>query len=214
MDLAEEQRLVERARSDPEAFGVLFEYYYPKISNYALRRIDDPQAALDITATTFFKAWQNLPRFTWRGLSFSAWLYKIAGNEIKDYYRKSKRSVVSIEALYDVSGFEPASEINLEEELSDWYEQLARHREFQRVKQLLAALPASYQDVLSLRFLEKKSLEEISEITGKKLNTVKSLLKRGTEKLRVAYQHETDAQPATHATFSLRPRYKDWRKQP
>ena len=214
MDLDKERGLVKQAKSDPEAYSVLFDYYYPQISNYVLRRLDDPEAALDIVAATFFKAWQNLPKFKWRAVPFSAWLYRIAGNEIKDYYRKDRHRPLSLDALYEANGFEPVSDTDLAADLDKWYDQLKRYNDFQIIKGLLITLPIKYQEVLALRFFEKKSLEEIAAVSGKNLNTVKSLLKRGIEKLRLAYADQAAKKPAEkNATFILKARYKGRKKQ-
>jgi RNA polymerase sigma-70 factor (ECF subfamily) len=75
VDKDAEIKLVEDARRDPEAFGKLFEEYYPKILRYTMYRTGNTEAARDITSETFFKALKNLWKFRWIGTTFSAWLY-------------------------------------------------------------------------------------------------------------------------------------------
>src|SRR6266498_4974885 len=100
MDLEEEKRLIEAARNDPLAFGQLYDAYYPKISYYLLHRLPRADVAQDITSEVFFKAMTRLHTFSWRdSATFSAWLYKIASNEIKMYYRKKERTFLSLEFL-------------------------------------------------------------------------------------------------------------------
>jgi RNA polymerase sigma-70 factor, ECF subfamily len=187
MDLEEERKLVERAKTDQEAFGVIFDAYYPKIAQYVLHRVGEVEIAQDITSIVFFKAWHGLPKFEWRGLPFSAWLYRIASNETNSYFRQKKYRPVSLDALFEETGFELPSEHDVETDLMEFQDMVARHQDFQLVQRLLLQLPVTYQEVLALRFFERKPIKDIAEITGKNTNTVKSILARGTEKLRQAF---------------------------
>ena len=90
MDLEQEKGLVERARKDAEAFGELYDLYYPKVFGYILRRTASVEIAQDITSEVFFKVLKNPGQFCWRGIPFSSWLYRIATNEIASYFRKNK----------------------------------------------------------------------------------------------------------------------------
>lgn len=184
MDLETEKDLVRQAQRDPHAFARLYDHYYPRIFGYVLRRTADLQATQDITSETFFKALKGLWRFRWRNVSFSSWLYKIAGNETSQYFRQAdyKRSA-SLEELQE-QGFEPVSPRDPERELMEAQEKLERHRDFLEIQAKLAGLPVKYQEVIALRFFEEKQIKEIAEILGKREGTVKSLLHRAIEKLR------------------------------
>lgn len=184
MNKDEEQKLVEQAKTDPQAFGRLYDMYYSKILNYASRRTGDLELSQDITTAVFMKALDHIGRFTWRGNPFSAWLYRIASNQIADHYRGKQSKVLSLDTLVDDYGFEPESEIDVETELIDAEEQIARHKQFLVVQQRLRKLPLKYQEVLSLRYFERKTIQEISDITGKRPGTIKSLLSRGVRRLR------------------------------
>lgn len=187
MDDHEERELVERARRDPEAFGALFDRYHPKIFGYVLRRVGDAEAAQDITADVFFRALDRLWQFRWRNLPFSAWLYRIAANGIVTHARREgRRAAVSLDALLEEHGLEPASPADLKAELEEAERALERHREFLEMRGRMEALPRAYREALALRFFEDKKLSEIAAILGKKEGTVKSLLSRGLAKLRAA----------------------------
>ncbi len=202
MDLQSEKRLIEAARSDPLAFGQLYDAYYARIANYLLHRLPQADTAQDLTSDVFFKAMTRLHTFTWRELSFSSWLYKIANNEIKMYYRKKERSFFSLDWLWGEERFELPASTDIEEEYVSAEEELARNQRFQEVQRHLLALPLLYQEVLVLHFFEKLSLAEISAISGKNLNTVKSLILRGKEKLRQKMdENERAAQAPGPATF-------------
>ncbi|HSX02222.1 MAG TPA: RNA polymerase sigma factor [Candidatus Saccharimonadia bacterium] len=182
-----EQELIARAQADPPAFGELYDQTYPKISNYILRRVGEVAVAQDLTAEVYIKAMRGLPRYQWRGLPFTAWLYRIAANEIAGYFRRQHHGLLSLEALYEEHQFEPAAELDLERELIERQQQAERYADFRLVRDLLQRLPAKYQEVLALRYFEQQPLADIVIITGKNLNTVKSLLMRGLQRLRTEY---------------------------
>jgi len=184
MDLTKEKQLIERARTDPLAFGTLYDAYYQKIFNYVLHRLAKSDVAADITSEVFFKAMTKLHTFSWRDISFSAWLYKIANNEIKMYYRKKERRFFSLEFLFEHRGFEVPDLQDIEQDYIAAEEEIAKYKQFKQIQEALVQLPILYQEVLVLRFFEEKNLTAISEITGKNLNTIKSLIARGKEKLK------------------------------
>jgi RNA polymerase sigma-70 factor (ECF subfamily) len=186
MDLSEEKELVRQAQKAPDAFAKLYDQYYPKIFGYILRRTANLEAAQDLTSETFFNALNKLWQFRWRNISFSSWLYKIATNEINQYFRKAEyKKSISLEELQE-RGFEPVSSNDPESELIQAQEKLKQHQDFLEVQVKIVRLPAKYQQVIALRFFEQKQIKEISEILGKKEGTVKSLLHRAVEKLREA----------------------------
>jgi len=184
MDLDAEEYLVKQAQKDPGAFGKLYDHYYPKIFGYVLRRTASLEIAQDITSETFFEALRKLWQFHWRSISFSSWLYRIATNEINQYFRKAeRRKSFSLEELQE-QGFEPVSPQDPVSELLEGQEELRQHQEFLQIQEKIVQLPAKYQAVITLRFFEQKQIKEIAEILGKKEGTIKSLLHRAVEKLR------------------------------
>jgi len=186
MDLSEEKELVRQAQKAPDAFAKLYDQYYPKIFGYVLRRIANLEAAQDITSETFFNALRKLWQFRWRNVSFSPWLYKIATNEINQYFRRAEyKKSISLEELQE-QGFEPISHNDPESELIEAQEKLRQHQDFLEIQGKIVRLPARYQEVIALRFFEQKQIKEIAEILGKKEGTIKSLLYRAVEKLREA----------------------------
>jgi RNA polymerase sigma-70 factor (ECF subfamily) len=186
MDLSEEEELIKQAQKAPDAFTKLYDHYYPKIFGYVLRRTANLEAAQDITSETFLKALGKLWQFQWRDISFSPWLYKIATNEINQYFRRAEyKKSVSLEELQE-QGFELLSPHDPESELIAAQEKLQQHQDFLEIQKKITRLPARYQEVIALRFFEKKQVKEIAEILGKREGTIKSLLHRAVEKLREA----------------------------
>lgn len=175
--------LVKQAQAgDREAIGTLYDFYYQKILGFAARRTGSVQAAADITSETFLKVMKNINKFVFRDIPFSAWVYRIATNEIANHFRQKKS--YSLDKMMEESGFEIEDPKNFVEEFENAQKELERKNIFSTVSQKLRVLPVYYQEVISLRFFEKKKTREIADILGKSEGTVKSLLSRGIEKLR------------------------------
>jgi len=183
-DLQAEKEQIEQAKHNPEAFGELYDQNYSAIFNYCLRRTGNAELARDITGETFVKALANIKSFKWRDISFSAWLYRIAGNEILTFFRKTSYKAVSLEYLQEVQGYDPESQYDLEDEVIAAEQELKRHVDYLFYRQKIKQMPVKYQEIIALRYFEGKSLKESAEILGKPEGTVKSLLHRGLDKLR------------------------------
>ena len=87
-----EYSILERSRKDPKAFGELYEKYFDRIFNYVYRQTDDEELTADLCSQSFLIVLKHLDRYEFRGLPFSAWLYRIASNEVNKHYRKQKRA--------------------------------------------------------------------------------------------------------------------------
>ena len=87
-NLEAEAALVERARTDPEAFGELYDRYLTPLYHYAFARCRSHPEAEDLTAQTFRRALERLDTYQWRSLPFGAWLFRIAHNLIVDRLRR------------------------------------------------------------------------------------------------------------------------------
>ena len=113
-------------------------------------------------------------------MPFSAWLYRIASNEIATYYRRNARQQSYLKEQYQsgsTSHSSSAEVIEAENKLREYEEFLVLHESISR-------LPLKYQEVITLRYFEDKQIKEIGHILGKSEGTVKSLLHRGVERLR------------------------------
>lgn len=181
MDSEQERQLIEKAKTDIEAFGQLYDEYYSRIFSYILKRTAGIDMAQDITSEVFSKALNNLHRFHWRGIPFSAWLYRIANNEIANHFRKNGHRQLELDKISNSIDYaEPSSE----SEFLAAEAELKRHEDFLMLHENIARLATRYQEVITLRYFEEKQINEIAEILGKREGTVKSLLHRGLEKLR------------------------------
>lgn len=169
-----EPALVERAKTDPEAFGELYERYVDKIYNYIYYRVSDPNDAEDLTARTFFQALAKLESYEHRGLPFSAWLYRIAHNLVANWHRQhARRKFVSIEDV-NLTSFRhgnPSESAERKETRSELLE--AIHR-----------LAEDRQQLLVLKYVERLSNAEIGYVMGRSESSIKSLYHRTLQSLR------------------------------
>lgn len=179
-----EERLLKEIENDPQKFGEIYEEYYKKIFGYVFRRTTNYDNAKDITAETFFKAYIGIGKFKWRNISILYWLYRIATNELNRYYKSRKYLPESLNRIYEEYGFDITDYTNAETEKIKLEEELQKKQEFVKLNEVIKGLSLKYQDVISLRYFEQKSIKEIAIILGKKEGTIKSLLSRGVEKLK------------------------------
>ncbi|MDA8395140.1 MAG: sigma-70 family RNA polymerase sigma factor [Candidatus Dormibacteraeota bacterium] len=87
-DLEEERQLVEAAKKDPAAFARLYDRYVDAIHAYVYHQTGSWERAEDVTATTFMRAYAEIGKFEWRGVPYSAWLYRVASNQILRDHRR------------------------------------------------------------------------------------------------------------------------------
>ncbi|MCI0750213.1 MAG: sigma-70 family RNA polymerase sigma factor [Flammeovirgaceae bacterium] len=167
-EIQQEYEILEKSKKDSNAFGLLYEKYFDRIFTYIFRQTDDEDLAADLSSQTFLNVLKNLAKYEFRGLPFSAWLYKIASNEVKKHYRKGKGvKVFSIE--------EERVRQLIDEAHEDWSEELIN-----RLLTYLKELPTEMLEVLELRFFEDKDFKEIAFIlditeSGAKMRTYRAL---------------------------------------
>ncbi len=175
-DLQLELQQIIAAKADPARFSVLYDKYYKAIFVFTYRRTGDEDLAADITSHVFLKALVNIKKFEYKGLPFSAWLFRIAFNEINMYFRKSNANrVVSLDQGN-------IREIAQEAELDDTSEERAR---------MMTALKQLEEDdiqLIELRFFEKRSFAEVGIITGITENNAKVRVYRILDRLKKIMQ--------------------------
>jgi RNA polymerase sigma-70 factor (ECF subfamily) len=181
MDIEEIKDLVKRSQEkDKDAFSRLFDFYYDKIINYVFRRTLDVEYSKDITSNVFLKALDNINSFKWKnGIdSFNAWIFKIATNEINQYFRKQNRYKLIID--------DPEIRFNLKSEDNLAFEiekKIDNDKYLIILSKAIKELKPIYQDILHLRYFEEMPYNEISEILNKNESTVRVYAKRAIEEL-------------------------------
>lgn len=164
----DEAALIERAKSEPEAFGILYERYVDRIYTYIYYRTGNQQDAEDLTARTFFKALNHIGHYVNRGAPFSAWLYRIAHNIVVNWHRDhERRRELSLEehAMQSHVGSNPEQSAEASEERAALLRAIRR-------------LPDDRQQLLLLKFMESLSNAQIGKIMGRSEGAVKSLYHR------------------------------------
>jgi RNA polymerase sigma-70 factor (ECF subfamily) len=174
LSLEEEQVVVEEAQKDRAKFQTLYEIYFPKIYHYCYFRVFDQVAAEDLCSQVFLKALEAFPKFEWRGVSFAAWLYRIANNEVSNHYRKNKNKPVPLD---DVNPARASVE-------GDFLENLSEVEEIILVKECVRLLGADCQDMLTLRFFKELPYKKVAEFAGKTEAACKMKVKRCLEELK------------------------------
>jgi RNA polymerase sigma-70 factor, ECF subfamily len=131
-----------------------------------------------VTAEAFRRALENLSRFEWRGVPFSAWLFRIAANAATDHFKQVSRERSFPELT------SPADE--------SWETRLIEVETRARLFELVERLPKDQRRVLVMRFGEEKSIKEIGKAMGKSEGAIKALQHRGMESLRARLGDEND----------------------
>ncbi len=177
----EDEMLVSAAREDTEAMGRLYDKYYSEIVGYIYHCTFDCTVTEDLTSNVFLAALRHIGRYKWRRIPFSAWLYRIATNEVRMYWRRQKRGK-AISLQTDDSSL-PEQNRELESGNPSAGDRIAAEEEYRLLHRALLELRMKYRTVIILRYYEDKAIAEICEITGRKEGTVKSQLHRGLAKL-------------------------------
>ena len=170
---AEERLLVEAAQADPSKFDALYELHFERVYFFIVSRIHDRAIVEDLTSEVFHKALANLPNYEWRGVPFSAWLFRIASNAIADQYKRANR-----EQQADDDTLDPPAPANISSKELEFVE---RRAFFFR---LVEELPAIQRRVVCERFLEERSIKEIAQRLKKTEGAIKQLQFRAFQTLR------------------------------
>ena len=162
---------------DPRAFNELVRRYDQRLLNFVYRTIGDRERSQDLVQETFVRVYRHLHRFD-QTKKFSTWIYTIASNLAKNELRnRSRNPLVLFQTLkknWD------ADHRPLEWEDTQYKpDDLFRKRHLRaKVEEAVSQLPEHHRVVFVLREMEGKTYEEIADITGCNLGTVKSRLNR------------------------------------
>ncbi|GAH19206.1 unnamed protein product, partial [marine sediment metagenome] len=156
--------LVRRAQQhDQDAFAQLYEEYFDKIYRYIAFKIGNRTEAEDMTQQVFLNAIKSISSFRWRGIPFSAWLFRIAHNQVVDYLRKkAKHTTTSLDEVLVSNGNNP---------------QLVAEQNLDIERLLLATkqLTQAQREVISLRFASELSIAQVAKVMGKSQGAIKAL---------------------------------------
>lgn len=170
----DDHALIAALRSgDRDAFGHLVDQETPVVYRACLRILGRPHDAEDVTQESFVAAFRAIGSFRGEG-SPRAWLLRIATRQA---YRRlaQRRPTAELDAV---------SESRLADRSNDPTRVVVSAESREAVRDVVAALPEPYREVVALRFFGELSLAEVADATGRPLGTVKTHLRRGLERLR------------------------------
>lgn len=177
-----DHELVRRSLENLDYFSCLYQRYEPELLRYIDRLSGlDGNEARDILQESFIKVWRKLNEFD-SGLKFSSWLYRIVHNETVSFIRKKKSygkdRKQEVEKYRELLKVEPDQELDLEERSAITWNSLQQ-------------LPLKYREVLILKYFEKMSYEEISDILKIPEGTVAVRMNRAKKMLREIIEKQT-----------------------
>jgi len=175
-----EADLIEKAKTSPESFKAIYQQWATPMYRYIFARVRNPQDSEDITSQVFLTALQVLPRYKHKGV-FSAWLFGIARNKIKEYFRKIHRNDISIELLGEKTVLQ--NNLNQEEAARDDIEILNQH---------IQSLPEVDQELILLRYVAGLKFTEIGAVMKKSTGSVKKRLYRIKYKLEEIMENQNE----------------------
>lgn len=170
--MASEPLIQRGQRGDRDAIAELYELYVERIFRYVSYRVEGAADIQDLTAEVFVKMVEGLPKYRNSGIPFEAWLYRIASARIIDYRRRVQRR--------------PQSELT--ESLTDDFDEtpeeaMVEQEELETLRRAIGHLNEEQQTLLVLRFIERKSHDQVAAIMGKSVSAVKSIQHRALNQL-------------------------------
>ncbi len=170
--IEEEWVLIKTAQSNPAAFRPLYDKYFEQIFRFIFRRTADQNISADLCSQVFLKALQKLGSYQFKGVPFSAWLYRIASNEIAQFYREDKKNrVISLETT----------------QLSDLIDEMEETNNESLRRAMITAidtLKINDLQLIEMRFFEQRPFKEIAEILDITESNAKVKTYRILEKLK------------------------------
>ena len=178
-DLTDEELILEFQQNNTvKAYEILVQRYKNPLINYIYRFLGDYEACADIVQETMIKVYRN--KDSYKSIArFSTWIYTIAGNLARtEYQRRKRRNIFSINSYGD------------DDETFDIPDQSAQPDVItdsgiknEIIQKALLKVSDSYREMVVLRDIQEMSYEEIAEVTGIAVGTVKSRINRGRTQL-------------------------------
>ena len=178
MDINEKALLYRSQTGDRTAAGILYARYYREIYSYIFYRVNSIETAEKLSAEVFVRMIKQTPRYSKNGKNFISWLYSIARDLVQDYQSQENGTGQPVSDQF-VTKDQPVQEGSLEDQNA-----LAVFR------RTLRYLPEIYKEVIIHRFVEGRSVQDISELINKRERSVRSLQHRALRSLETALEKE------------------------
>ena len=172
-----EEQLIRRAQQgDNGAFEELLLLHQKKVYNLCLRMSANPDDALDLSQEAFLRAWRSLGQYQFEA-SFSTWLFRLTSNICIDFLRRKKRrQETSLTESYDDS--DEGAELSVPDAQPGPEQQAITNETKIELARAMEQLSPEHREILQLRVVEDLQYEQIADILGVRVGTVKSRLAR------------------------------------
>nr|WP_260504299.1 RNA polymerase sigma factor SigW [Paenibacillus illinoisensis] len=183
-----ENRLVKLVlKGDQRAFAEIVELYKDKLFHLAYRMLNNRHEAEDVVQETFLRVFRNMEKYD-PNQKFSTWIYRIATNLCIDRLRRKKPSYSLDAELNDQEGSDGYSMLPSDDRTPESEALLSETQTL--IREAIDSLPAKYKSVMILRYLQDLSLQEISDVTGMPVTTIKTRVHRGRDFLRKKLEYK------------------------
>ncbi len=170
--MQKEWAVIRAAQKDPAMFRPLYNQYFESIFRFIFRRTANQNLSADICSQVFLKAIQQIHKYQFKGVPFSAWLYRIASNEVAQHFRNTQKNrVISLESSH----------------LHDLFDEMHSGQKESYKNALIQALDElkeSDVQLIEMRFFEQRPFKEIADIIGITESNAKVKTYRILEKLK------------------------------
>ena len=168
------QLVLKAKEGSQKAYADLMQRYTDSIYFMSLKMVNNKEDAMDITVETFAKAFEKLDKYQ-PEYAFSTWLFRVATNNCIDFLRKKKLNTVSIDNMVDDDDDRP---MQIKADTLNPEESSIKKQQSEELKLLIESLPPRYRNLLTLRYFDELSYEEIAQQLDLPLGTVKAQLFR------------------------------------
>ena len=179
-ELTDEELILEFQQNNTvKAYEILVERYKNPLTNYIFRFLGDYEACLDVVQETFIKVYRYKDSYS-SVAKFSTWIYTIAGNLARtEYQRRRRKKFFSINAYGDQKDetYDIPDESYRPDQMTD------SGIKDEIIQKAIQKVSPAYREMVILRDIQGLSYEEISEISGVRVGTVKSRINRGRAQL-------------------------------
>jgi len=183
--LTDEELILEFQHNNTvKAYEILVQRYKNPLINYIYRFLGDYETCADIVQETMIKVYRN--KDSYKSIArFSTWIYTIAGNLARtEYQRRKRRNIFSISSYgdddetFDIPDESARPDVITDSGIKD-----------EIIQKALLKVSDSYREMVILRDIQEMSYEEIAEVTGINVGTVKSRINRGRNQLQKLLKH-------------------------
>jgi len=167
--------------NDEKAYAELMSIYKKPVYHVVLKMVRNADDAEDLTIEAFAKAFKNLHKFN-PEYAFSTWLFRIATNNCIDFIRKNRIKTMSIDSAIKIDNGDEIT-IDFKDKNLNPQEEAIKNQKIEIMQYVVGKLPEKYQRLVTLRYFNELSYEEIATELNAPLGTVKAQLHRARELL-------------------------------